>query len=653
MEILLDYVVTYWTNWVWPIGQFLIGLGLVVFVHEFGHFLAAKWAGIKVLKFSIGMGKPIWSFQRGETQYQIAMVPIGGYVHMMGQDDFKPADSNEPLPGSWQAAPAGKKLIVLAAGVTMNVIFAMLCFVLIYMAGKRFVEPVVGGVVPDFPAATVRLPDEVAKAMGVEEAVGLRPTDRITAINGKKILRFQMLIQAAGLSDKNETFDLSIQRDVDGKTIDFNVSLKPKQAPDGMKQYMFGIAPATVIDKPAEAFYAGQERFATGDVLAGIAGEPIAPGTDLLPYVKLDGTPVKVRVRRDEKFVDVPVKPYLYSLTDDGRKTSDDNLEIFGMAARAQVGEVMPDSPAAKAGLVPGDVVVEYAGITNPSQSRILKANKGLYRKETYIRVLRDGKVLDPVALTPRRKGGRNVIGVGMIPAQDETVVARVVPDSAAAGAGVPAGAVITKVNDTDVSTWQQVYNALAAADGGDVRLTYRADGAEQSADLGVIDRKTFDATNQDQFAIVLPALGLSKAEAVQTPLIRLGPIGALQWGFDDTVNFVASTYKSLLRLIQGRVSPKGASGPVGIGDLAIRVARKGPGEFIYFMSMLSAIIAVFNFLPLPVLDGGHVVMVLIEKIRRKPIPLRVQMGIQITGWVLILGLFAALTYQDIMRWIE
>jgi len=652
MEIVVDYIVTYWTHWVWPIAQFLIGLGVVVFVHEFGHFLAAKWAGIKVQRFSIGMGRPLWSFQRGETQYQIAMVPIGGYVQMLGQDDFKPAESDEPVAGSWQAAPAGRKLIVLAAGVTMNVIFAMLVFVGIYLVGKQFGQPVVGGVVPGYPAATVKLPEKVAKAMDVKEAVGLRPTDRINAINGRKIRRFQKLVVAAGLSSEGQTFDLSVRRRISGKAepIDFDVSLKPKQATDDLKQYMFGISPPMVIEKPAEAFYAGKARFAAGDQPAGIAGEPIGPGTNLLPYVKLDGKPVNVRVYRDNEFVDVPVKPFLYGRADDGRKTGGAPLEILGMSSRVQVGKVAADSPAAGAGLQPGDVIVEYAGISNPTHTQILEANKGLYRKQVSIVVLRDGKLLDPIPITPQRKETRNIIGVAMLPAQDDTVVARVVKDSPAAKENIPAGAVITKVNDTDVSTWQQVFNALADAEGKDVRLTYRAGGAEHTADMGVLDKKAFDATNEDQFAIVLPALNLSELKPLMTEPIRLGPIGALRWGFDDTVNFVSSTYKGLLRLMQGRVPTKGASGPVGIGAIAVRVARQGPGEFIYFMAMLSAIIAVFNFLPLPVLDGGHVVMVLIEKIRRRPIPIRVQMGIQITGWILILGLFVALTYQDIMR---
>ena len=91
----------------------------------------------------------------------------------------------------------------------------------------------------------------------------------------------------------------------------------------------------------------------------------------------------------------------------------------------------------------------------------------------------------------------------------------------------------------------------------------------------------------------------------------------------------------------------------MGIGFAAVLIARHDPIELMYFMAMLSAIIAVFNFLPLPVLDGGHVVLVLVEKLRGRPLPPKVLVGIYTAGWILILGLLVAVTFQDIMRWVN
>jgi len=649
MEILLDTVVTCWTRWVWPILQFVIGLGVVVLVHEMGHFLAAKWARIKVLTFSVGMGWRLWSFKRGETEYRLSAVPIGGYVHMLGQDDFKATPPDQAEAGSWQAAKPGKKLIVLAAGVTMNVVLTLLAFVVVYMAGIRFIAPVVGGVRAGFPAATAPLPQAVADAMGVDKAVGLRPGDRILAINGKPVRRFRELGVESSLSAKGESFVLSVRREIADKTIDFDVTLVPKEDTSEKSlgsPYVFGISAATTITKPAAHHYAGAARFAEGDIFGDVAGLPMGLGGNLTTVVDPTAGAVEVTaLRRDGeqlRRVAVPVKPYLFS---DGKEM----LAILGMAARLEIGMVQPGSPAEAAGLKSGDVIVEYAGIENPSRTQIAEANAALYRTQTYIRVLRQGQVVE-ARLTPRRQQMLNVIGVILLPAQDEAVVARAVEGSPAAEAGIGKGATLNAVNAKPVKSWPEVYNALKAAGDGEVVLAYTVGGEQREARIEKLSKDVFDPLNPKKFVIHFPAAMLSETEALPTPVVRLDPLRAIVWGFRDTRNWIVRTYKSLLRLIQLRVSPKGAAGPVGIGAFAIGIARRSPIDLVYFMAMLSAIIAVFNFLPLPVLDGGHAVLVLIEKVRGRPLPVKVVAGIQITGWVLILGLFVAVTFQDIMR---
>ena len=108
----------------------IVFLGLVIFVHELGHFLAAKWAGIKVEEFALGLGKRLAGFRRGETEYRLNILPFGGYVKMLGQDDFDPLHAEQADPRSWQRTTVGKRLVVLSAGVVMNVVFAVLVFVI-------------------------------------------------------------------------------------------------------------------------------------------------------------------------------------------------------------------------------------------------------------------------------------------------------------------------------------------------------------------------------------------------------------------------------------------------------------------------------------------------------------------------------------------
>ena len=140
---------------------------------------------------------------------------------------------------------------------------------------------------------------------------------------------------------------------------------------------------------------------------------------------------------------------------------------------------------------------------------------------------------------------------------------------------------------------------------------------------------------------------------AFQTLTVRIkqdGVFGALAWGSKETTKLVLNTYVTIRGLIRGTVSTKAIYGPVGIGSAAITIARRSFVDFIYFIGLISAVIAVMNFLPLPLLDGGHAVFLLIEKVRGKPAPPKVMIIAQIVGWILLLGLFIALTWNDIAR---
>jgi len=128
-------------------------------------------------------------------------------------------------------------------------------------------------------------------------------------------------------------------------------------------------------------------------------------------------------------------------------------------------------------------------------------------------------------------------------------------------------------------------------------------------------------------------------------------PIDAIMMGYKKTVMFVAQTYVTLKRLIGGLVSPKNLMGPVGIISSSYRIVAEQPFVYyVYFLGLISAVIAVFNFLPLPPLDGGLVVLLLIEKIKGSALSERVQGAIAYTGWALILALVLYVTFNDIAR---
>ena len=129
------------------------------------------------------------------------------------------------------------------------------------------------------------------------------------------------------------------------------------------------------------------------------------------------------------------------------------------------------------------------------------------------------------------------------------------------------------------------------------------------------------------------------------------GPANAVVMGYDKTVMFIAQTYVTLRRLAGGLVSPKDLMGPVGIITLSYRIVADRPFVYyVYFLGLISAAIAVFNFLPLPPLDGGLVVLLLIEKIKGSALSLRVQTIIAYAGWTLIGTLILYVTFNDIVR---
>lgn len=185
----------------------LIVLGIVVFVHELGHFLAARWAGVRVDTFSIGFGPAIvkWHDKRG-TVWKIACLPLGGYVSIYGQEDMfnrkKYADlSPEKKKGHYLSAPAWKQFIIIAAGVFMNFVLAWVIYTSLFMFQPSLVGnsqlPVVGQVIQESPAFNA----------------GIKPGDTIVRIDDEKISNWGELILAKELAANRDADVLIVRED--------------------------------------------------------------------------------------------------------------------------------------------------------------------------------------------------------------------------------------------------------------------------------------------------------------------------------------------------------------------------------------------------------------------------------------------------------
>jgi regulator of sigma E protease len=282
----------------------IIVLGVLVFVHELGHFLAAKWAGIRVFRFSVGMGAPIkrLTWTRGGTEYTVSWLPLGGYVKMASQEEMA-GDALEggatgeevPREETFEAKPVWKRMVVILAGVTFNVVFAWILFSGMLYKNGRPVNPTttVGGLVDTLVTA------ELAPL------ASLRPGDRITAVNGLPVASWEELTeqiqQAAGDSivlefDRRAPLVLPIHHDALAERIKAGLAILPELPP---------VVGRVLADYPASV--AGLRA---GDTVLALDGQPVGQWYDMVRTVEARaGVPVVMSIGRAGGRLDLSVTP--------------------------------------------------------------------------------------------------------------------------------------------------------------------------------------------------------------------------------------------------------------------------------------------------------------------------------------------------------
>jgi regulator of sigma E protease len=288
------------------LASLLVVLGVLVFIHELGHFLAAKWAGIYVHRFSVGIGAPIkaLSFRRGETEYALSWLPLGGYVRMASREEDATSTALEggdeplaPVPADrmFEAKPVWKRIVVILAGVTMNALFAWAVFSWLAHANGRAVNPVtvVGGIDSAFVPA------------GAEGLYALRAGDRITAVNGAPV-RSWGDIETALQQSPGDSLRIALD---DGRAV--TVPVHADQVEERM-QLAVAVQPFTapvtgrVIDgRPAAR--AGMQR---GDTIVAIDGAPVSQWREVLSRIERSpGVALALTLGRPSGRTTVEVRP--------------------------------------------------------------------------------------------------------------------------------------------------------------------------------------------------------------------------------------------------------------------------------------------------------------------------------------------------------
>jgi len=207
----------------------LLVLSALIFFHELGHYLAARYFGVYVDVFSIGFGKKIASFQWLDTRWQISAIPLGGYVKMKGQDDLDPAASSDDN-DSYNSKKPWQRMIILFAGPLANFLLAWVFFFMIALGGPQTLSPVIGDVVKDSPA----------------QVAGLQKGDTVLAINGTNITAWNELSDIIKRSDEPLVMQIKREHTVRFVRVTPKITEAQNVFKETIRQPMVGIAPAGV-----------------------------------------------------------------------------------------------------------------------------------------------------------------------------------------------------------------------------------------------------------------------------------------------------------------------------------------------------------------------------------------------------------------------
>ena len=672
----------------------VLGFGLLIALHELGHFLAARWAGIRADGFAIGMGPVVASYRKGvgfrfgscdevvkartgklpiqlsdheleeqglgETEYSLRLLPIGGFVKMLGQEDGNPAATSED-PRSYGRTPVGKRMVVVSAGVIMNLITAIVMFVIAFMVGVRFEAPIVGAIAPGSPAAAA-----TANGEGQDR---IEPGDRVASIDGTPTLTFSDVMIESAMSVPGRPLDVTVDRPGREQPLVFTIEPEFDEATN---MRMMGLLPAssTVLGSdpvllPYLAEVVGERTAAEllGARITEVDGTPVDEWTQFDRLVDdASGSTVTVTFQPNSAgatpvVIPLEARPELESIPD---PTSDRGSEqgLIGLVPLVRVEDVPAGGRNAEV-LRSGDVVLRIADVSAPRMNEFRAAIQDRPGRTIPIVVLREGRQLElQVAVD-----GNGMIGV--LPGAAIDVPRTANPIDAARMVATPIaplrllpGTTIIRVGDRPVSNWGDLRAGLLSAtnearnagESTEVELAFLlpTEGAEPTVESIVLSAEDIEALHALGWSPPLPS---NWFEPLQTTLTARGnPIEAVAMGFRQTWRMIELTYLTINRLVRGSVSVKQLHGPVGIVHIGTKVADRGMTYLLFFLAMISVNLAVLNFLPLPIVDGGLFLFLVYEKIRGRPPSIPFQNAAALVGLALIGTLFIVTFFNDLGR---
>jgi regulator of sigma E protease len=302
----------------------LIGLGLVVVVHELGHFVAARAVGVEVEAFSVGWGPKLFGFRRGNTEWRLSAVPIGGYCKMKGEESFRKAleDKAESFPrdpGSFYGASPWRRIVIAVAGPLANVVFALLVFMVVSATGYT-VRTSSNRIVL---ASEYHLDASTAGRSFPADVAGLKTGDRIVSADGKPVADYSDIQETIALSP-DKAIKLGVERGSSLLSLTVKPTMDRSSGAGRIGVYSWSDPVVETVAKGSAASIAGIEP---GDVVTAIDGKPVNHAIEALSYLSTRPEKARFTLLRNGSIIEASV---VLAWTDAG----DSNL---GLGFKSQI----------------------------------------------------------------------------------------------------------------------------------------------------------------------------------------------------------------------------------------------------------------------------------------------------------------------------
>jgi len=652
--------------------QVLVGFGFVIFIHEMGHFLAAKRVGITCPAFSIGFPFPMWTpkgwkaynmlrYSWRGTEYRLGWIPFGGYVQMRGQSD-NPGQMEGPKPddkSDYRNKTYFQKTQVLLGGVTMNAITAVIFFVLAFSLGVTFIEPTVGMI------------DQRSQAWVDNE---IKVGDEVLEVNGREVVDFEDVVYA-GIFDGGESVKLKIRREEGGKTITKDVTLALDDDPVfGLKLPAIKAKHRTnLTDEEAARFpeSLGEDRPQDGDELVAVNGRKVLNFYDAVGLVSASRGEVELSLRRG---LDEDAREWKVKYTPRRKFYSDSSAFMADVSFLPPVytDRIQHGSAAFKAGLKQGDRLIGVYEGTTPrrfgSFGELTTVIDGSQGNPVRLLIEREGKemALD-VTPDPRESSpGRYSLGINVAPYNPvglsekeqqeatEKITSKVIaygirPGSPLLAQGMKAGDEIVgmKVNGSVVPQPNGKFDRDAVQAG--LLEAAASAGAEVSFSVNTKEgAKEYTVKTDENGPDSAGFISVATAEQRSKP-VTYGIGESITQGFYHSKKVGYKIMMTLAALFTGRVKLWHLGGPVVIAKRSYALAQWGIGTLVFFLAFISINLAIVNLIPLPVLDGGQWLVVTLEAIRGKPMPEKAMGLVTTISFFAVIGLMLFVLGNDLI----